>query len=43
MNRWTDTEGHRWPITGIVCNVCGLPLIPVAGSKAHPLCDEQDK
>ena len=42
MARWTDPEGHHWPITGFYCDDCGLPLIPVAGSTTHPLCDEQD-
>ena len=42
MNRWTDPEGHEWPITGIYCDDCGLPLIPVNGSTTHPNCEEQD-
>lgn len=24
--RWTDPEGHTWPLTGYRCRLCGLPL-----------------
>lgn len=45
MNRVQDNEGDLWPITGCLCLRCKWPLIPVAGSTDHPLCDtdEQDE
>lgn len=24
--RWTDEQGHAWPVTGLWCTACGLPL-----------------
>lgn len=39
-DRWTDAEGHEWPITGHWCAACGLPLTPTSGSPVHPLCEE---
>ena len=39
VNRWTDPDGHDWPITGDTCAACGLPLIKVDGNSAHPTCD----
>lgn len=39
VKRWTDHDGHHWPITGQVCVVCGLPRTDVGdGQSAHPLC-----
>lgn len=37
--RWTDAEGHKWPITGHWCAACGLPLIPTDGFSIHPGCE----
>lgn len=37
--RWTDDEGHEWPITGHWCTACGLPLIPTDDSTIHPGCE----
>lgn len=43
MRRWTDPEGHAWPITGHICDRCGLPLIPtVTTPTAHPMCEPED-
>jgi hypothetical protein len=28
VERWTDPEGHAWPVTGYECTICGLPLDP---------------
>lgn len=43
MNRVKDHEGDLWPVTGCQCLVCKWPLIPVAGSKVHPNCDQGDR
>lgn len=40
MKRWTDPEGAAWPITGLECPICSLPMIPVPGLVAHPICEE---
>lgn len=37
--RWTDPDGHDWPITKHRCSVCGLPLDRVVDNTAHPTCD----
>jgi hypothetical protein len=40
VSRVADDEGHRWPITGYTCTVCGWPLDPVhADIGTHPTCD----
>ena len=37
---FTDHEGHRWPVTGFWCSVCGLPMHPVnIAFGTHPNCD----
>lgn len=37
--RWTDPDGHTWPVTGHVCAICGLPRIDVGdGATTHPTC-----
>lgn len=41
--RWTDEDGHAWPITGTWCDVCGLPLIPTSDTPTtHPTCEPED-
>lgn len=43
MNRWTDDEGHEWPVTGAYCAECGLPLhrlLIERGMPTHFLCAE---
>lgn len=42
-DRWTDAEGHRWPVTGTWCTSCGLPLVPVDGRPTHPNCPERTR
>ena len=38
--RWTDPDGHDWPITGFTCVVCSLPLHPgLRDVGTHPTCD----
>lgn len=39
--RWTDAEGHAWPLTGQWCNTCGLPLIRVSNLDTHPTCEPE--
>ena len=40
MTRWTDHQGHQWPITGHECAQCGLPLIKTTLNQAtHPGCE----
>jgi len=42
--RWTDAAGHAWPVTGLECSVCGLPLDPVlADAGTHPNCDLEEE
>ena len=36
--RWTDPDGHHWPLTGFFCQACRLPMIPTAGYTTHPTC-----
>ena len=39
--RWTDRDGHSWPITGRHCHTCGLPLhrlLAATGATTHWLC-----
>lgn len=41
--RWTDPDGHPWPITGRWCSICGLPRIDVGdGLTTHPTCEPED-
>jgi hypothetical protein len=40
--RWTDTDGHDWPVTGYWCTECGLPLAAALvdrGETTHPNCE----
>lgn len=37
--RYLDADGHEWPITGVVCTICGLPLTPVDDHDTHPNCE----
>lgn len=42
--RWTDRDGHSWPITGRHCHTCGRPLhrlLVAAGATTHWLCRTQ--
>ncbi len=37
----TDDEGARWPITGLWCEACGMPLhIALVDLGIHPNCAE---
>jgi hypothetical protein len=37
---FTDPDGDRWPITGLWCSICGMPLNPVlANTGTHPTCE----
>lgn len=37
--RWADPDGDDWPITGLTCHVCRLPLdLVLAGDGTHPNC-----
>ena len=41
--RWTDIDGHDWPVTGYWCVECGLPLatwLVDNGETTHPNCEE---
>lgn len=34
-----DTDGHAWPITGLWCDDCGMPLaVALKPSAVHPTC-----
>jgi hypothetical protein len=35
--RIVDQYGHRWPVTGAWCRLCGFPLANI-GQDAHPNC-----
>jgi hypothetical protein len=40
MGTVADKEGHLWPVTGLYCIVCGMPLHPAnADREMHPTCD----
>lgn len=39
--RVTDIDGHKWPITGHLCDMCKWPLIPVSRSTTHPTCETE--
>ena len=37
-----DAEGDIWPVTGLWCSVCGMPLHPVnIAFGTHPNCDTE--
>jgi len=41
VTRWTDEDGHTWPVTGQWCHECGLPLHALlvdAGEAGHLDC-----
>lgn len=41
--RWTDDDGHTWPVTGQWCTACGLPLTPTAHTPTtHPTCEPEN-
>ena len=36
----TDADGHKWPVTGLWCRGCGMPLHPANRfTMLHPTCD----
>lgn len=38
--RITDKLGHRWPVTGLWCRGCGMPLNHVHRfTMTHPGCE----
>lgn len=40
MKYLLDADGHRWPVTGLWCRGCGMPLNPVHRFEmTHPGCD----
>lgn len=35
----TDREGHMWPVSGLWCEHCGMPLHQIdEATAAHPSC-----
>lgn len=36
--RITDEHGHRWPVTGHRCPVCGMPADPTLDGGPHTTC-----
>ncbi len=39
-DRWTDDDGHAWPLTGRWCDACGLPLDAIlADVGVHAGCE----
>ena len=35
-----DADGDIWPVTGLWCSVCGMPLHPaIADLGVHPGCE----
>lgn len=40
--RLTDAHGHKWPVTGYWCDVCGMPLHPTLRAVGvHLNCEVQ--
>lgn len=36
----SDADGDRWPVTGLWCSVCGMPMHATCiSSGTHPNCD----
>jgi hypothetical protein len=37
-----DADGHKWPVSGLWCSVCGMPLHRILEAVGmHPNCGEE--